>query len=75
MNHGSLLDTCSTHFGSVASSSISHRIDPPDRLPVILIIARHRGNNDVVEIIEGLMFDVYSLYAVGFILFSFFLIY
>ncbi|ESO10232.1 hypothetical protein HELRODRAFT_168118 [Helobdella robusta] len=52
-NRKILLQNCTKHFGSMTSSSINKKIESSDSLPVLLIISRNRGTNEVLELIEG----------------------
>ena len=42
---------CTRHFGSVAANTV--RNFRPDELPLLLIISRNRGSNEVMQVIHG----------------------
>ena len=42
---------CTHHFGSVAASTV--RNFSPDQLPLLLVITRNRGTNEVFSVIRG----------------------
>jgi hypothetical protein len=46
-----LLTMCTRHFGSIASNTVQNLC--PDELPLLLIISRNRGANEVMQAIHG----------------------
>lgn len=48
----SLLRHCTAHFGSVAANTVKQFC--PDKLPLLLVISRNRGTNEVMEVIDGM---------------------
>lgn len=48
----SLLRHCTIHFGSVAANTVKQFC--PDKLPLLLVISRNRGTNEVMEVIDGM---------------------
>ncbi|ELT93214.1 hypothetical protein CAPTEDRAFT_183840 [Capitella teleta] len=50
-NRARLLTMCTRHFGSIATNTVQNL--RPDELPLLLIISRNRGSNEVMQAIHG----------------------
>ena len=56
-NRARLLSKCTQHFGSVAANTV--REFSVDDMPLLLVISRNRGSNEVMQVIRGeLLFEV-----------------
>ena len=51
-----LITVATRHFGNVVAGQI--RNYQPDNLPMLMIISRSRGTNEVLDIIQGKKFTI-----------------